>query len=494
MSSFKPRVMMSLMVALSIPVLSVSAEPSLSKANVSRLDQMIDTAEKEHGIVGQSVRVLKNGKLVYARDTGFESLDRTDPVNADTVFPVYSITKLYVATLAAKLRAEGRLDPEATIGTYLDDLPAKWQNLKLRALLSHTSGLPEFFSVRREYSNDPLEVIASLKDRPLSFNVGSQVEYNSTNFMLIKMIIEKLYDDTLEAIINSEFVSPLQLKNTFYKRNTAKKQGRVSSYYISEGEKIVDFGVPVFKPVMYAASGLQTSADDMAAWAEALLSGQHMTQGTLARTWEPQSLTNGLMGDYSNGWQVQREQTVTAVGHYGGNILNFRHFFLNDDPGESVTIIHLTNGWASQSFGLFDFSYALAKVIEPRLFLGSIDLKDDVIMHAKSGNTAGMIKTYEALKRYAAAQRMNTEMLVNALGYQIIDIAPEASAILFKGNLADYPNSANAHDSYAEALYRSGQYALAKEHYQKALALEPTFDHIPALLAEIDKTMQAHEK
>lgn len=463
----------------------------LPTTSVTYLDQKIDAAAQEKDIVGQSVRILKNGKLVYSRDTGVESLDRPDSVTANTVFPVYSITKLYVATLVAKLRSEGQLNPEATVASYLDGLPQAWQNMKLKTLLSHTSGLPEFFSVRREYSSDPREIIASLKTQPTTFDVNSQVEYNQTNFMLIKMIVEKLYGDNLADIINKEFVSPLGLRRTFYTRGEAGGQGRVSSYYINEGGSIVDFGVPVFKPVMFAASGLQTSADDMARWAEALLSGQYVPARALADTWQPQLLTDGFMGQYSNGWQVQREAKTTAVGHYGGNILNFRHFFLNDDPAKSVTVIHLTNGWGAEYFELFDFSYALAKAVEPRLSIGSVDLKKAVLTHAASGDMTRMMETFEQFRKYAADQRMHAEMLVNALGYQVLESAPEAAAMLFKANLADHPNSANAHDSYAEALYRSGQYGLAKQHFQKAFAINPAFDHIPGLLEDIDQAMKA---
>lgn len=493
MAFTKLRAMTPLLVTLAVSAPSVSNDSArtLPATSVTYLDQMIDAAAQEKDIIGQSVRILKNGKLVYSRDTGVEGLERPDAVDANTVFPVYSITKLYVATLVAKLRSDKQLDPDATIGTYLNGLPQTWQNMKLKTLLSHTSGLPEFFSIRREYSNDPHEIIASLKAQPLTFDVNSQVEYNQTNFMLIKMIIEKLYGDNLADIINNEFVSPLGLSRTFYRRGEDSQQGRVSSYYINEGGKIVDFGVPNFKPVMYAASGLQTSADNMARWAEALLSGQYLPESALTRTWQPQPLADGLFGQYSNGWQVQREAKATAVGHYGGNILNFRHFFLNDDPRQSVTIIHLTNGWGTEFFELFDFSYALAKEVEPQLSIGSVDLKHMVLAHAASGDMARMMETFEQFKKYAADQRMHAEMLVNSLGYQVLETAPEAAALLFKANLADHPNSANAHDSYAEALYRSGRYGMAKDHFQKAFAINPAFDHIPGILEDIDQAMKA---
>ena len=125
MAFTKLRAMTPLLVTLAVSAPSVSNDSvrTLPATGVTYLDQMIDAAAQEKGIVGQSVRILQNGKLVYSRDTGVESLDRPDPVNANTVFPVYSITKLDVATLVAKLRSEGQLDPEATVGTYLDGLP-----------------------------------------------------------------------------------------------------------------------------------------------------------------------------------------------------------------------------------------------------------------------------------------------------------------------------------------------------------------------------------
>jgi tetratricopeptide (TPR) repeat protein len=69
-----------------------------------------------------------------------------------------------------------------------------------------------------------------------------------------------------------------------------------------------------------------------------------------------------------------------------------------------------------------------------------------------------------------------SEETINNLGYQLIGQKKFVEAVAFlRINVDDFPKSANAYDSYAEALFDSGDVTHAVENYRKALEIDPKY-------------------
>ncbi len=133
----------------------------------------------------------------------------------------------------------------------------------------------------------------------------------------------------------------------------------------------------------------------------------------------------------------------SAVGHYGGDIVNVRHFFKDDLTKDTVTIIHLTNG-RNKYFNPFDFSYTLASEVM-------------------------------------------TEM-INILGYNVmLTLGPHKAIPMFELNCQDNPYYSNAFDSLAEAHLNAKNMNKAKTFYHKALELEPGNQRIQKILKGLKK-------
>lgn len=96
-----------------------------------------------------------------------------------------------------------------------------------------------------------------------------------------------------------------------------------------------------------------------------------------------------------------------------------------------------------------------------------------------------LTKTLLAFQQKPRTSQINLKSLINDLGYQVINQFPQASLKLFELNTLSYPESANAYDSYAEALYQAGQYGKSKVNYKKAFDIDPSFAHIPERIEEI---------
>ena len=142
---------------------------ALTNAQKNLLDAMLDAALKLYGIVGQSIAILKNGQLVYKRSIGLDNIKQGTKVNNDTVYSIYSVTKLFVISLILDLVESNQINLDESIGHYLKNLPVTWKPITVRQLLSHTSGLPEYFSINRPIPKTQELIIKQIAEKRHQF-------------------------------------------------------------------------------------------------------------------------------------------------------------------------------------------------------------------------------------------------------------------------------------------------------------------------------------
>ncbi len=107
------------------------------------------------GIPGAAVAVIKNEEVVYKKYLGQASLEYDAAITNKSLFRLHSLSKIFVAVGVFQLIEEKKMALEDPISKYLTDLPLAWQAVKIKHLLSHSSGLPDM----REETN-PSEAIA----------------------------------------------------------------------------------------------------------------------------------------------------------------------------------------------------------------------------------------------------------------------------------------------------------------------------------------------
>ncbi len=116
--------------------------PSTTIAQQDSIDVFITNRMKEQGIVGLSVGIVKNGKVVKAKGYGLANIELNIPASEKTVYKIASISKQFIAVGIMKLVQEGRLRLSDPITKYIKNAPAKWNSITIRHLLNHASGLP----------------------------------------------------------------------------------------------------------------------------------------------------------------------------------------------------------------------------------------------------------------------------------------------------------------------------------------------------------------
>ena len=94
-------------------------------------------------------------------------------------FRLGSLTKQFTATLILLLQQDGRLSINDPVSRYLADAPKAWEKITIAELLEHTSGIPDFTSLKafgtwRMNPHSVEEELAFFHDKPLEFEPGSE--------------------------------------------------------------------------------------------------------------------------------------------------------------------------------------------------------------------------------------------------------------------------------------------------------------------------------
>jgi CubicO group peptidase (beta-lactamase class C family) len=208
---------------------------------------------------GAASGAFPGGVLVYGRPAagqaegfkaGFEGLTRhMVRVSADTAYDLASLTKvLATATLAMIAADRGLLALDGSLSELGLKPPEDLSALTISDLLTHQSGLPAWlpYHVDLELSDKERLIEAILTERPL-FPIGRRTLYSDLNFMLLGVILERLFGSSIAELFEGLVAAPLGLKFTgFY-------GGRFSPAPTEDGPRIggpLDWpGAPVLGPV-----------------------------------------------------------------------------------------------------------------------------------------------------------------------------------------------------------------------------------------------------
>ncbi len=208
---------------------------------------------KLHGVLYRLLKVKNVFNAVLAVQSGNRELDWAGAIGyadhtekakmqVDTPYFIASITKMYTSALIMHLREQNLLNLDDTISKYLPDSLIKGihsykgvdyvSELKIVHLLSHTSGLADYFLQRQKDGNNILMKIVSKGDYGWDVNEvmtivredltakfrpseGKRAYYSDTNYQLLGKIIEFVTKKPLSQVYNEIIFAPLRLKNTY---------------------------------------------------------------------------------------------------------------------------------------------------------------------------------------------------------------------------------------------------------------------------------------
>src|SRR5271157_5337029 len=167
-------------------------------------------------IPGLVLVVLKDGRVIKEQSYGLANVELSVPTSKDSVFPLASVTKIFTATAVYLLVQEGKLRLGDKVTQLLPGLPNAWNEITVLNCLSHTSGIPDIFpgspaAAPAEWiaAGGPEEALKKAGALPLLSKTGEKSSYNQTEFLLLKMIVEKVSRLSLEEFLSKRIFTPL---------------------------------------------------------------------------------------------------------------------------------------------------------------------------------------------------------------------------------------------------------------------------------------------
>ena len=288
----------------------------------------VDSVVEAWALPGVSLCVVHDGDTVAAR--GFGTRDRAtgEPVTADTLFHLASISKSFVATAVLQLVESGELDLEGGITAYLPDLPwsdPRARDIMVRHLLSHTSGVGDVLDYgwhEPELDDGALSRFATrVAGWPLEGDPGQRFAYSNSAYELLGHLVATTGRQSFEALLKERVLDPVGMTTSTFLRADIPPDASAAPH-LGMPPRVVDGAYPYTRRHA-PSSTLHSSATELGRWMASQLAGGAglMSPATHALMWQPHAGTGWDEGHawVALGWFSGTYRGQLLVGHSGSD-------------------------------------------------------------------------------------------------------------------------------------------------------------------------------
>jgi CubicO group peptidase (beta-lactamase class C family) len=268
------------------------------------------------------VLLAKGDKILFEKAYGDANKDFKIPNNVNTKFNLGSMNKMFTAVAIAQLVEAGKLSFDDPLGKFMPDFLDKdsAQKIKIKHLLTHTSGLGSYFgerflnSSRANYRtiDDYLELVKAEKP---AFEPGTRWSYSNTAFLVLGKVVEKASGEDYFEYMRRHIYKPVGMRNT----DTFELDRVNSNLAVGYGKEFTDKGVEfrnnIFLHVISggpAGDGYST-VQDLLKFSLALQNGTLIKPETLKMMRLPKPELNSP--DYGYGLMLDPQRGI--FGHGG---------------------------------------------------------------------------------------------------------------------------------------------------------------------------------
>jgi CubicO group peptidase (beta-lactamase class C family) len=243
--------------------------PEVVSEPLGQFDSLVAEVMAEWRIPGLAMAVVRRDEPPLLRCWGLRDIDACAPVLPDTVFPICSVTKSFIATALALLVDEGRLDWDAPVRGILPEFrlrdPVATEQASLRDLLTHRTGLPRHDLVHMDGHLDNAGTLAALCHLEPSKPFRRTWQYNNLMYLVAGLVLERVSGERWDDFIRTRILLPLGMERatTALEDMFARYPDCAMPYAVLDGEQQ---RVPVRPIYARPAGSICASIAEMAAW------------------------------------------------------------------------------------------------------------------------------------------------------------------------------------------------------------------------------------
>ena len=256
---------------------------TIPEALDERLHGLLNGLVAQKGVHHALIAIERgDGSLRWSGAAGQAHPDGT-PMREDTPYWIASVTKLYIAAVTMKLYEQERLNLRDPISAYLPqsliggihrlDGVDHTENIRLRHLLGHLSGLPDYLEDHKEGAQSLLDQ-ALESDRSWTLEEAMQivrdeltphfppqpledkrrkVSYSDTNYQLLIAIIESVTGQPLHTVFDEMLYRPLGLGQTYHPGTPTAPDGESATIWAEEQPLTIPLALHAFRDLVSTA-------------------------------------------------------------------------------------------------------------------------------------------------------------------------------------------------------------------------------------------------
>lgn len=327
-----------------VGVLGVRAHPAAAEiatqtgqinvddVTLAEIEEYLEAQRFELGLPGMAAGIVRSDEVVLLRGFG-ETKAGGEPVRPETPFLVASLSKSMTALALVQLVEKGQVDLDAPVSTYLPELGPGGDEVSVRDLMHHRSGLTTYTGV------EPLvgELGSSLQTNverlgPL-FEASAPHQYSNANYDTMALIVERVSGIGFADYMHLQVFDPLEMTRSFVEVSQASEAGLAQGHYhwlfIGYREH-----TPPMPPGLAGAGTMFSSAEDLTHLliahlnAGAYRDNRVVSEQSLQVLHQPRPYGSDPNIGYAGGWRVEPSfppdtagglTGLTTLWHSGGS-------------------------------------------------------------------------------------------------------------------------------------------------------------------------------
>ncbi len=306
---------------------------------------------KNKTIHSVSIGVYKDNQS-YTGHFGEIEKGRGNLPTDETLYEIGSVSKTLTGYLVSKAVLEGKIKLEDDVRLYLEgeysNLEFNGKPIKIKHLLTHTSGLPMFLplamdevfeNLNKRVPNLYLELeksynkelfLKDLREISITEEPGTVYSYSNAGAELIGYILEVLYQKSMEELLKESFTSQHKMTSTGIRLDSIEKSKLVRGYWMNNETQ----SPSQFNSLWGTAGGIKMTMMDMMNYAKLQLDNANPIVTESHRVLYEGA--NSLKVSYF--WRVWQDKYGTSYNHHGGTTgtQNWLFIFPKYDLGISI--------------------------------------------------------------------------------------------------------------------------------------------------------------
>ena len=281
------------------------------KINVAKLDSVFQALEDNNKFMG-SIAISQNGQLIYSRAIGYADIETSKKASPESKYRIGSISKMFTSVLVFKAIEENKLTLDKTIDEYFPSIENA-KKITISNLLNHRSGIHNFtdnpdylkWNTQSKSEKELVEIITNGKS---DFEPNSKGQYSNSNYILLTIILEKIFNKPYKTLVKKYITKPLSLENTYLGSKINLSGNECYSYRFEEKwikESETDMSIPL------GAGAIVSNPSDLTLFINGLFSGKLISENSLRQM-------TTIEGNYGKGIFRFPFYEKILYGHTGG--------------------------------------------------------------------------------------------------------------------------------------------------------------------------------